>query len=191
MAAMPRVRIHGVSAEGRARLPMGEDSSGLSEGRIQRRPGDDEVGDNHWHGIDRQPVDHPKERGPGLNPPEHQRLAEQVGAREHGRGEPSDHGEAHLTTPARGSSRSVTQSVRALSHSCNTSPWEAKSCRIRTASQPTTSSRTGTRTLTALSLTTVRWAIRVMCLASDTAIVKPFALLTCNMTWISELPSPT
>ena len=33
------------------------------ERRIERRPGDDEVGDDHGHGIDRQPVDHPEKRG--------------------------------------------------------------------------------------------------------------------------------
>jgi len=33
--------------------------------------------------------------------------------------------------------------VRALSYACKTSPWEAESWRIRAASQPTTSSRTG------------------------------------------------
>ena len=46
-------------------------------------------------------------------------------------------------------------------------------------------------TLDASSLSTVRRAIRAICLFSDTAIVKPSRLLTCSMTWTSELPSPT
>src|SRR5438876_527319 len=118
------------------------------------------------------------------------RLVEEIGACEHGRREPSDDGDAHLA-PTSEYSRRVTQSVRALSHRCNASPLEANSWRIRAASQPTRSSRMGTRTLRALSLMTVLRAIRVMCLASDTAIVKPFPLLTCSITWTSELPSPT
>ena len=67
----------------------------------------------------------------------------------------------------------VTQSVRALSHPWTISPYDSNSSRIRTASQPMTSSRMGTRTLSALSLTTVRLAIRAIYLASETAMVKP------------------
>src|SRR5712691_8740281 len=157
---------------------------------IECRASHDEVGDDHRHRVDRDPIHDPEQRGPCLDSPECQRSAEAIGACEHGRREPSDDGEAHLV-PTSEYCRRVTQSVRALSHCCNASPLEANSWRIRAASQPTTSSRMGTRTLRALSLMTVLRAIRVMCLASDTAIVKPFPLLTCSITWTSELPSPT
>src|SRR5438094_3502358 len=143
---------------------------------IECRASHDEVGD--------------EQRRPCLDSPECQRSAEAIGACEHGRREPSNDGDAHLV-PTSEYCRRVTQSVRALSHCCNASPLEANSWRIRVASQPTTPSRMGPRTLRALSLMTVLRAIRVMCLASDTAIVKPFPLLTCSITWTSELPSPT
>ena len=52
------------------------------------------------------------------------------------------------------------------------------------------SSRIGTTTLKALSLSTVRFAMRAMCVFSETATVKPSRLLTCSITWTSELPSP-
>src|SRR6267378_4184633 len=128
---------------------------------IECRASHDEVGDDHRQRTDRDPIHHPEQRGPCLDSPECQRSAEEIGACEHGRREPSDDGEAHRA-PTSEYCRSVTQSVRALSHCCNASPLEANSC-----------------------------AIRVMCLASDTAIVKPFPLLTCSITWTSELPSPT
>src|SRR5450631_2181457 len=48
----------------------------------------------------------------------------------------------------------------------------------------------GTMMLNALSLSTVLFAIRASCLFSETAIVNPSLLLTCSITWTSELPSP-
>jgi DNA-binding LacI/PurR family transcriptional regulator len=68
-----------------------------------------------------------------------------------------------------------------LSHSWTASPWASKKPRIRAGlPQPITSSRIGTRTLSALSLSTVRRAIGAMCLFSETAMVKPFRRLTCS-----------
>ena len=46
-------------------------------------------------------------------------------------------------------------------------------------------------TLSASSLITVRCAMRAMKRASDAAIVSPSQRLTCSITWMSELPSPT
>ena len=62
---------------------------------IECRASDDEVGDDHRHRVDRDPIHHPEQRGPCLDSPECQRSAEEIGACEHGRGEPSDDGEAH------------------------------------------------------------------------------------------------
>ena len=47
------------------------------------------------------------------------------------------------------------------------------------------------RTLNALSLMTVLWAMRASIWFSETAMVKPSRLLTCSITCTSELPSPT
>src|SRR5208282_2386157 len=84
----------------------------------------------------------------------------------------------------------VSMSVRILSHSRRVRPRAAKKRRMVTESQRRTSSRTGTRTLMALSLRTVRRATRVMNLASETAMVRPSYWLTCIITGKSELPSP-
>ena len=49
----------------------------------------------------------------------------------------------------------------------------------------------GTSTLRASSLRTVRRAMWATYFASDTAMVSPSWRLTCSMTCMSEVPSPT
>src|SRR2546425_10227369 len=71
----------------------------------------------------------------------------------------------------RSGSRIVTQSVRVRSHSWMWRPWDSKSARIPARRQPAMSSSTGTRTLSASSLSTVRRAICEMCGASETAML--------------------
>src|SRR5438876_10405814 len=117
---------------------------------------------------------------------------------EHGRGRPSqglDEGRTHrhhTTAPSRGRGGvSVMRSVLTLSHSCRVKPYVSKSRRISAVRQPETCCSMGRTMLNALSLSTVRLAMRARCLFSDTAMVNPSRLLTCSITWTSELPSPT
>ena len=86
--------------------------------------------------------------------------------------------------------RSVSRSVRTLSHSWIRNPRRSKKVRMWAASQPTISSSTGTSTLSASSLSTVRRAICAMNFVSDTAMVSPSRRFTCSITCTSELPSP-
>src|ERR1035438_4373164 len=90
-----------------------------------------------------------------------------------------------------GASEMVSESVRTLSHSRSSRPRDSNSARMRVELHPSSSSRIGTRTLDASSLKTVRRAMGVMYLFSETSMVRPSRRLTCSMTWMSELPSPT
>ncbi|MBA2686252.1 MAG: hypothetical protein H0U66_17345 [Gemmatimonadaceae bacterium] len=63
--------------------------------------------------------------------------------------------------------------MRTRSRSWIITPWRSKIERISLGAKPPISSSTGTSTLDASSLITVRLAIRVICRVSLTAIVRP------------------
>src|SRR5208282_3842171 len=163
------------------------------KGGVQRGQRDDYVGHHHGHRMNQQSVADPQQRRAGLDQAQSCGLLEEIRETEAGRRDPANpaqHRYASAPDADADEERRVRTSVRIRAHSCTRKPCDSKKRRICGCVQCATSSRIGTSTLSALSLSTVRRAIWVTQRDSETAMVSPSPSFTCSIAFISELPSP-